>query len=794
MTSIAAHSPESVLASNGPNLVENYSTAISADFSKRNPSMFHEGGLIPHSIIGSVDDFQNASNSDIPVRSASGLVPVPRPPSPVLQPESEHEAMQRWHEQRQLRHFKNWETTEKKWKRQQEYLQSQLAGTTKRSGLCMESLSAHRKLLEAREKMDIVLSDPAVMPQNECGKGYRVRTEWWAQGEVRSKSQLRTTLPRHAQPGTALACDTFEYIGRPTLGSNRAPSSYALVDGASSDDGGDGVSDDPFARSDYFKARSGSIAQAIQEHFPHTPQTAELAVVGRAIAPGSTDGATGSSVVDLGRGCGIAGVDVLLEDETQTSSPRHSFDDGAAASPGFPTDILGDVTGPQLRCYGNEPADAGPYVTFVTPAGQRQRQTLTFENLGTTVLFLQWYRHAQQNDLGVHEAVTQRFFFDSQPLVLLPGDCRTLPVDFMSGTSGVFLSTWGLTVSPALTDGSGQVRTPVVSMCGTAVAADKLAPGRQHTERTLEHRAMQSCVRGWLFHIIDRLPTRPARCREDELVDKPPSTLAERFQHANATLWDAHGLAFCDATVARLQSLHQRVHVQQWAALAHPAPIPSPGHQPPDPKGGKKSGAGDTATDGVDEEIPEIPPWDLSLVGLKKTILQLDDAVMPVTINGYAEPWLSAHAYLDLLNQCVLALSATVPRPQAVSRKSTVREVLARMVGALSSRCALGRQLQGLPEMPVVLKPPIQPEVYVPRMPINPPIKGAKKGKAPPAKDKGKDTAKTDGEQPTPLPQLDPAAADELRVLQCALAREVVAAAMDELCTLLPVTRRDSTE
>lgn len=193
----------------------------------------------------------------------------------------------------------------------------------------------------------------------------------------------------------------------------------------------------------------------------------------------------------------------------------------------------------------------------------------------------------------------------------------------------------------------------------------------------------------------------------------------------------------------------------------------------------------------MDVDIPKPPTWDLSLDGLKTRILTLDDRVMPLSINGYAAPWLSAHAYLHLLNQLVAALTVAMARPQVVSRKSTVREVLARMVGALSIRCALGRELQGLPTMPVVLKPAIQLEVYVPRIPINPPVKGAKKGKPPPAKDKGKDGAKGDADQPTPLPQLDPSAAQALKAQQFALAREVVAAAVDELCTLLPVTRRD---
>lgn len=183
----------------------------------------------------------------------------------------------------------------------------------------------------------------------------------------------------------------------------------------------------------------------------------------------------------------------------QGMSPRQSIDEGVSGPAGFPTEILGDITGPQLRCYGNEPADAGPYLTFVTPVGQRQQGVLTFENLGTTVLFLQWHRHHRHNELGVHEVVTQRFFFDSQPLALLPGEIRSLPVDFQSDTSGVFLTTWSVTVAPALLDATGKTRHPVVSLCGTAVAADVHAQNRTHTEATLEHRAIVGCIRDWYW-------------------------------------------------------------------------------------------------------------------------------------------------------------------------------------------------------------------------------------------------------------------------------------------------------
>lgn len=70
--------------------------------------MFHEGSLIPHSIIGSVEDFTNVGGESVPVRSATGLAPVPPPPVPISRPLPKHQVIQEWHEQRHLRHIKNW--------------------------------------------------------------------------------------------------------------------------------------------------------------------------------------------------------------------------------------------------------------------------------------------------------------------------------------------------------------------------------------------------------------------------------------------------------------------------------------------------------------------------------------------------------------------------------------------------------------------------------------------------------------------------------------------------------------
>lgn len=211
---------------------------------------------------------------------------------------------------------------EKEWHRQQQYLEAHLTTTAKQSGLCMTSLSSHRKLLEEREKLDIVLSDPAVMPADEQGKGYRVRSEWWAQGEVRRKSQLRTTLPRRHQPGAPPAQDGFEYIGRPALIAQPRTSLDARAWEtrsrlySSETTGADAVieSERPFTRSQYFKARSTNIAHALLEHFPHTPDVSALAVVGTAIAESDHGNNGAPRAVDIGRGCGVAGVDVLIND------------------------------------------------------------------------------------------------------------------------------------------------------------------------------------------------------------------------------------------------------------------------------------------------------------------------------------------------------------------------------------------------------------------------------------------------------------------------------------------------
>ncbi|KPP65424.1 MYCBP-associated protein-like [Scleropages formosus] len=116
-------------------------------------------------------------------------------------------------------------------------------------------------------------------------------------------------------------------------------------------------------------------------------------------------------------------------------------------------------------------------LTFEAPTGRRASSNLELQNEGNTALYYSWKRLALPHSYPEMRRVTsaQRFYFNGSTGVILPGETRRIQFIFKSTTAGIFKEMWGLNTHPVLLGGA-LVR---VTLWGVALCQDKNAERRQ---------------------------------------------------------------------------------------------------------------------------------------------------------------------------------------------------------------------------------------------------------------------------------------------------------------------------
>jgi len=720
------------------------------------------GHMVPHSILGSKDEYVAAAGYD-PTQSGSSAttrhasvdlaaMPTARASAAVAAAMNPDHPSRIWPEGKEKRQLNRWTEAARDWERQESDLAAKLGRAP--AELMMNSEAQYRRVKEKREQVDITLSDPSAMRSFEKGHGYRVRSEYWAQPNI-TKSGLQTTLTMR-QRGLNSAPESFTYVSKPAsvldeLHQAGRPAGAALDRTI------------PFFRTSYIQERGADLREAVEQLFPHEPDVAGLEVVGRAILSPDCLGFAGTVATSLAdEPQADLAVDTDAHSESVAvaeSTPRENAHEAAHHASVQP--------GPHLKIVGTDETRGGgaTRVHFQTSVGAAEMASLVLENRGTTALIVSWHKVEAPNALGKVEDNAQRFFFDHRPVTILPGERRALPVQFRSRVGGMFLETWAASVLPSVGADCE------VCFCGTAIREDEFQPAREAVEAALEKALMRRAIADMLHTLITRIHPR----NHEAIFGAPPPTLEERFMKANAALAEREGWTFCDRIVRDLQLLYRRVIAQEWATSN--VPQQASAHDGADAKGARKEEIADEV------RVPDPDEWDLSVSGLRKTILDMTDWDFPSKLDGHT--WHRAHEYLAELNAHVVALSRKKARDLRVDRRVVAREFVAAMMSAVEDRCVQARFACGLKPMPLVVAEEVAEEEYVPRIQISPPVKGAKKGK-PPAKDDKKKKPER-AAQGKPAEPLDEETAAALAPIQYAMAREAVVSALDDLDTLLPL-------
>ncbi|XP_029107940.1 MYCBP-associated protein [Scleropages formosus] len=451
------------------------------------PRFDAKGMILPHSILGSLEDFRKEMETrgemelarrvpvrpaSCPVASAMQKVDTPEPLSP---PDQQVHALRHW------KHHMN------ERRRQQDFLSQVLDKPVQ--NLLMNQSSRFRETQEERELISRGL--PALL----FGQAFCGGSEFWnipkRIGDELSGIMATLTQTERGNP------EPIAHIGLPrrireesgSVFPDDSPSVFQTWD-----------------HSLYLQQRRQELKEVLKDLDFNQPEIDGLEVIG-------SSGAFTSVTAER---C------PLLEEEApheEEGSEQHKENlDALVQEDDVP---IGGLLVPALRFCGQPALWTGSpsshrgelgiaaRLTFEAPTGRRASSNLELQNEGNTALYYSWKRLALPHSYPEMRRITsaQRFYFNGSTGVILPGETRRIQFIFKSTTAGIFKEMWGLNTHPVLLGGA-LVR---VTLWGVALCQDKNAERRQALQRDLLRKEAVFVCRRLLTELIDALrpPERP---------------------------------------------------------------------------------------------------------------------------------------------------------------------------------------------------------------------------------------------------------------------------------------------
>ncbi|XP_011873784.1 PREDICTED: MYCBP-associated protein-like [Vollenhovia emeryi] len=249
-------------------------------------------------------------------------------------------------------------------------------------------------------------------------------------------------------------------------------------------------------RSEYLKTRKLELAEELALLLPKEPETATLAIQGRAYE---------RKKLPLLR---IPPVTITEPDEDE---PRGAADQAAVLR----------IQDREFVWHGSpsgrtEPVGTEPIVWSLTFAGkpnERIEREIVLENKGTHVITYYW-RYSPFRTYGVSlERRGSPFFFNKTNGLILPGQIVRLGVWYRSGTRGVFTEFWRFVTEPKLSPSTFVFR---FWGCATDIQDEEL------TDRQTIDEYLNRCVRDSMIRsIVEEIMTR---VEHSELLEPPRET------------------------------------------------------------------------------------------------------------------------------------------------------------------------------------------------------------------------------------------------------------------------------
>ncbi|XP_038633722.1 MYCBP-associated protein isoform X4 [Scyliorhinus canicula] len=169
-------------------------------------------------------------------------------------------------------------------------------------------------------------------------------------------------------------------------------------------------------------------------------------------------------------------------------------------------------------------------LTFEAMAGDRVISCLQVINDGTTVIYYKWKRLPEPEHCIVKPSYSlmQKFYFNTNSDVILPGDTVNLPFTFKSTNAGIFTEFWEFCTHPVVLAGASLQ----VALWGVALFEDKNESARQQLQEELEEKEKKAIIELILNEVIAgvRTPQRSPSPIEISFIEE------EVFERKNPKL------------------------------------------------------------------------------------------------------------------------------------------------------------------------------------------------------------------------------------------------------------------
>ncbi|XP_051014287.1 MYCBP-associated protein [Acomys russatus] len=524
-------------------------TAKPLDYSGPADSFVSSGQILPHQILGSLQDFKRIALARGNIQLAKlirtqpclmTLISAKEEPKPKAPKEEEKRPL--WAPPLQHNFLRNWRRHIALWKKQQEALSEYLKKPA--SELLMHSGESYRKIQEERELIDRAL------PTQHDRKGFNATNWFWSPLEYLGDEVTGLLITKtKSQRGVV---DPITHI--------RKPHAIKVETGLPAQK--DAWYRNTWDRSLFLIYRRKEL-RSIMAELDFSPQDIDgLEVVGR--------GKPFSSVT-------VEEHSSSLEKSQKSSSEDTTFLDSLTnLSDTVPMPILGPSLlfcgKPACWIRGSNPDEKknvgiGVRLTFETLEGEKTSSELTVVNNGTVAIWYDWRRRPQPDSFqDLKRTRTQRFYFNNREGVILPGETKHFTFFFKSLNAGIFRESWEFGTHPILLGGAVlQVTLHAISltqdifMDERKLLESKLAA---HEAITIAQSVLQELLRGILTP--ERVPSPvDAYLTEEDL-----------FHYRNPRLHYQHQV---------VQNLHQLWQQYTEAKVSQEGPLSSRARFPPVP-------------------------------------------------------------------------------------------------------------------------------------------------------------------------------------------------------------------
>lgn len=480
------------------------------------------GQIIPHSILGSVDDYRREASrcGDLPPDADV----EERPPTSQLTVKYEKEkssaSFPKYASVDESNALLNWQKRMRERRQQQGYLSKLLDKPVEQ--LVMNQADDYRQTQELRYLID------RTIPTMDYGKGYRIGSEFWKQqeriGDDLAGMHMTLSQTEKGYP------PPIEHVGVPLAVMAEKGRNW-------------GVPQTPFHKpwhkTPYLKQRRQQLEPVMRELDPHDPALEGLEVVGmcgdnlleaqrwkqqseeESLRQEHQQSALEEAMSEQHLQQLQQQVDDMREHRLQQEQDEPELSDSqkdelaeralSIQEPAFGPSLL--IAGQAARWTGDsnsfrDQLGLEARVSFETYASRRTTSYLELTNDGTTALYYDWKKVPKTNPFDVVNAKVQRFYFNTSSGVILPGDSMKLPFVFKSPNAGVFSEQWQLETHPVVCGGA----TLLISLRGVALQEDKYSQQRSQLEQELAHKQAEQVVEGVLNDLLEgiRSPDRSA--------------------------------------------------------------------------------------------------------------------------------------------------------------------------------------------------------------------------------------------------------------------------------------------